>query len=130
MPNGTETAALTLTAVLLMSGVIERLIELYIKPLVPDKFKGSGDNVKFNVLPYVSGIAGVLMCVSLRMDLLTPILEPLSVANADAIVGQVITGMLFGGGANALHVLAKRAEKLTGLVELEREIDEGDIARS
>lgn len=86
-----------LSAALFMALVLERLVELLVKPLIPDNLA--------QVTPYLTGGLGVLAAFAFSIDLITPTLEAFDVTPAVSWAGTLLTGLVLGGGSNLIHDL-------------------------
>jgi hypothetical protein len=91
-----ETIAV-LGAGMFMALVIERLVELLIKPALPEKAKPA--------VPYIASVLGLLAAFGFSIDLITPTLAQFGITPAVDWAGKVVTGLLVGGGSNLLHDL-------------------------
>ena len=77
--------------------VIERLVELLIKPVLPESAKVA--------VPYIAGVLGLLAAFGFSIDLITPTLAQFDIVPSVSWAGKVVTGLLVGGGSNLLHDL-------------------------
>jgi len=91
-----ETIAV-LGAGVFMALVLERLVELLVKPALPEAAKPA--------VPYISAVAGLLLAFGFAIDLITPTLAQFGVVPAVDWAGKVVTGLLLGGGSNLVHDL-------------------------
>ena len=86
-----------LGAALFMALVLERLIELLVKPPLPEHLAP--------IVPYISAALGLVAALAFGIDLVTPTLEGFGVVPAVSWAGKVITGLVLGGGSNLIHDL-------------------------
>ena len=87
-------------AVVFMAVVVERLLQVYVRPIAA---RIVGDDITSLVMPIVSSLGSVALALTLGLDVISPILGSFGVAVDSVIVGQVLTGLLVGGGSNLLH---------------------------
>ena len=96
-------AILALGQVVLFAGflslVLERLTELLIKPALTRLMDGRW----VWLTPYLAGLLGVLTAVALGLDLLEPIARSLGLVVVWPLFGEILTGLVIGGGSNLLH---------------------------
>lgn len=92
-----DTAVSVLGAALFMALVLERLIELLVKPSLPENLAPA--------VPYIAAVLGLLVAFGFAIDLITPTLEQFGVTPAVSWAGKVITGLILGGGSNLIHDL-------------------------
>jgi hypothetical protein len=77
--------------------VLERLVELLVKPPLPESLRPA--------VPYVSAGLGLLIAFGFNIDLVSPTLAQFDVKPAVSWAGRVVTGLLIGGGSNLIHDL-------------------------
>ena len=105
----------TITAILILATLVESLVEYLVRPLVKPPLqvrpvliadpRESGDTTWQDlVLRYVAAAVGIALCVLYKADLL----EMVSVTSPWPYVGNVITGIIIGRGANFVHDFASR----------------------
>ena len=94
MTDGLNSVAIIVAAVSALAFVEERLIEAFIKPLVPE-------NLRQFIMPF-SAVVGVVICFAFALDVITPLLATFGVTPAVEWAGTLITGLAMGGGANFL----------------------------
>ena len=82
---------------LFMALVLERLVELLVKPPLPEAWKP--------IIPYISAVVGVAAAFAFSIDLVGPTLELFGVTPAVPWAGRLLTGLAIGGGSNLLHDL-------------------------
>lgn len=79
--------------------VLERITELLIKPPLT-----SLKNGRFLwLIPYLASALGILTAVSFGVDLAEPIATALGLKVAWPIFGEILTGLVIGGGSNLIH---------------------------
>jgi len=78
-----------------MALALERVVELLLKPRLPERFTG--------VIPYVASGLGLLAAFGFAIALVPPTLAQFSVTPAVPWAGTLLTGLLLGGGSNFLH---------------------------
>lgn len=86
-----------LAAVTSLAVVLERLVEYLVKPPLPEKY--------YPFIPYLAAFAGLGIAFGFSLDLITPLLAQFEVVPAVDQMGEVVTGLLIGGGSNLLHDL-------------------------
>lgn len=91
-----ETVAV-LGAGIFIALVIERLVELLVKPALPEQAQPA--------VPYVAAGLGLLAAFGFSIDLITPTLAQFGITPSVSWAGKVVTGLLVGGGSNLLHDL-------------------------
>ena len=95
-------------AILILATLVEALVEYLIKPFFadPEDPDGGGiinlpEKVRTLILRYISALVGVGLCLAYGQDLLAVV----DMHSVSPIIGQVITGIVIGRGANYLHDL-------------------------
>lgn len=86
-----------LAAVTSLAVVLERLIEYLIKPPIPEQYH--------KYIPYLAAALGLGVAFGFSLDLITPLLAQFDIVPAVGWMGEVVTGLLIGGGSNLLHDL-------------------------
>lgn len=89
--------ASTIATALFLALVLEKLIEMLVKPALPEQYSA------YTI--YVSAVLGVLFAYGLNVDLVTPTLEQAGITPALDWVGKLITGLVLAGGSNLIHDL-------------------------
>lgn len=102
------TAATALSAAAFLAVLIERLTEFYFGPLFEALFGAIAAALKATVetgkiLPYVSGLLGLALCLFFEIDLIGLTLSGLGWETSSTWAGEALTGLLVGGGSNLLH---------------------------
>jgi hypothetical protein len=96
MPNAT-----TITIILVLSVLVEMLVEYFLKPLVPQP-KDDANPPWWATIPwarYAAALVGIGICLWYGLDILS-IMFPTMAAS---YVGMILTGLLISRGANYLH---------------------------
>jgi hypothetical protein len=97
-------------AILILATLVEALVEYLIKPFFADPDTETGgiinlpENVRTLILRYISALVGVGLCLAYGQDLLAVV----DLHSVSPVIGQVITGIVIGRGANYLHDLVSR----------------------
>jgi hypothetical protein len=103
-------AATALTAAAFLALLVERLVEHYFGKLaealygaILKKVGGPGLVKTSGVIPYVSGLLGLALCVFFKIDLVGLALTSLGWVTPSTWAGSALTGLLVGGGSNMVH---------------------------
>ena len=115
----------TFAAILILATLAESIVEYLVKPIFlpappaegdPQPVAGDeqGGGELFTIKPatrtlllrYISALVGMLLCVAYHADLL----ELAGLVTTTPLVGQLITGIVIGRGANYLHDLVSQGE--------------------
>ena len=95
-----DALGVTITAVgaaLFLAVVIERVTEAFVAPFVPERYSA--------YIPFGTLGLGLLGAFAFGVDVVTPTFEALGASPPYAVAGQVLTGILAGGGSNLIHDL-------------------------
>jgi len=95
-----DALGITLTAVgaaLFLAVVIERVTEAFVAPFVPERYSA--------YIPFGTLCFGWLGALAFGIDVVTPTFEALGASTPYPVAGQVLTGILAGGGSNLVHDL-------------------------
>lgn len=84
----------------LVALVLERIVEAYIKPVIPDTWAWRGQ-----VLIAVPAVLGLAVAAGFQIDLFSPVAEALGLHPLTSWAGVLLTGLVMGGGANLIHDL-------------------------
>jgi len=84
-------------AVVFLALLVERVIEIFVKPLIPEAHQGKA--------LYVALVFGVALAVGFQVDAISPTLEQFGAVPLAPWVGMVVTGIVIGGGGNLIHDL-------------------------
>lgn len=99
---GLQTGAMLL-AILLLAALVEALVEYFVQPwLKPDE--AEVPLWRSMALRYSSAIVGVGLCLAYAMDLLAVV----GLSARAPFVGEVLTGLLIGRGANFVNDFIER----------------------
>jgi protein-S-isoprenylcysteine O-methyltransferase Ste14 len=90
-----DTIVSAVAAALFLAFVLERLIEHFVKPVLPEKFAWA--------VPYLALVVGILFAFAFGVDAVTPTLEQFGTKPIMAWAGVLLTGMIIGGGSNLIH---------------------------
>lgn len=98
------TTIATLTGIFVLAALAEALVEYLLKPVVDDIAGDVKATWRDLTLRYTAALAGILLCVLYRADLLTyfDLVPPWP------WIGYVITGLIVGRGSNFVHDFASR----------------------
>ena len=109
----------TFSAIFILATLVEALIEHLVKPFLWPNAELEeaeaqtvhlSDNVRDIILRYLSAALGVGLCLAYKQDLLACA----GLMGIHPAIGQVITGLVIGRGANYLHDLVSRWTPLAG----------------
>lgn len=78
--------------------VVERIVEFFVKPRLPEKYKG------WTV--YVAIALGLLLSINYNLDAMVP----LGFSAGITWLGKILTGVVIGGGTAFVHDLFAQAE--------------------
>jgi hypothetical protein len=103
------------TAILILATLVESLVEYLIRPLVKPwiegrppaaRLVGEPDPITWRdmLLRYVAAVVGILLCWIYNADLLAMV----GLVSPWPWVGNVVTGLIIGRGANFVHDFASR----------------------
>jgi len=84
-------------AVVFLALLVERVIEIFVKPLIPDAHKDKA--------LYVALVLGVALALGFQVDAISPTLEQFGAVPLAPWVGMIVTGIVIGGGGNLIHDL-------------------------
>jgi len=91
---------------LLLAGVLERLVQILVKPVVAGIAKViSGDIAATGsgMIPIIAGGLGVGIAFAFNIDLIGPTLESFGHASPTTDAGLLLTGFIIGGGSHLVH---------------------------
>lgn len=78
--------------------IVERVVEFFVKPRLPEKYKG--------LTVYVAIVLGLLLALNYGLDAMVPLGFSASVT----WLGKLLTGVIIGGGTTFVHDLFAQAE--------------------
>jgi hypothetical protein len=91
------TVAAAWTGAIFLAVVLERLVELLVKPKFPQGVAW--------LIPYIAVVAGLLVAFGFNLDVIEPTLAELGIVPAVSWAGTLLTGLIIGGGSNLVHDL-------------------------
>ena len=102
----------TITAIMILATLVESLVEYLVRPLVKPPLQVRPVLIAEEqpttwqdlVLRYVAAAVGIALCILYKADLL----EMVSITSPWPYVGNIITGIIIGRGANFVHDFASR----------------------
>lgn len=97
-------------AVLVLSGLIEFLIEHYVKKPLGEEYK------KYSrFIPYLAGIIGIVICIVFTID----IFQEFGITSEYRIATQILSGLVISAGSVGWHKVLKYVEVKTEKEEKE-----------